>query len=260
MSEWLKEWNKFTPQAIEEIKKHNDDTHLEREWMSYIYERNGRYYIGNASMGEDSAISVVPAEKGAVDFAAKGLRPSQRKWTIHGHPLKDGKIYNGRQYFSSVDLIDEFLEVRDSGKNGGRERIVQFIVFPHEQDENGEKVLHNRVRVLVFPDSQTVVEAMATSNPTVDPFKITRDNGMNKTDENGTSLNDMGIDWFAFQEALGRKGYMGIVDIEGRDEEHTHPLKAESLFDGYNGFQKVAMWAFAFGAGAYAWGLWKGRS
>ena len=40
-------------------------------------------------------------------------------------PLKDGKIYNGRQYFSSVDLIDEFLEVRDSGKNGGRSRIVQ---------------------------------------------------------------------------------------------------------------------------------------
>ena len=61
-----------------------------------------------------------------------------------------GQIYNGRQYFSSVDLIDEFLEVRDSDKNGGRSRIVQFIVFPHEQEENGETVLHNRVRILIF--------------------------------------------------------------------------------------------------------------
>ena len=89
-------------------------------------------------MGDESAISVIPAEKSAVDAATKGLRPAQKRWTIHGHPLKDGKIYNGRQYFSSVDLIDEFLEVRDSGKNGGRSRIVQFVVYPHEQQEGGE--------------------------------------------------------------------------------------------------------------------------
>ena len=83
---WLKEWHKFTPQAIEEIKSHNDDTHLEREWMSYVYEKNGRYYIGKPSLGEDSAISVVPAEKGVTDFAAKGPKemddtrpPSQRR-------------------------------------------------------------------------------------------------------------------------------------------------------------------------------------
>ena len=37
---WLREWKKFTPQAIEEIKSHNDDTHLEKEWMSCVYEKN----------------------------------------------------------------------------------------------------------------------------------------------------------------------------------------------------------------------------
>lgn len=251
---WLTEWHKFTPQAIEEIKSHNDDTHLEREWMSYVYDKNGRYYIGKASVGEDSAISVVPAEKGVTDFAAKGLKPAQRKWTIHGHPLKDGQIYNGRQYFSSVDLIDEFLEVRDSEKNGGRKKIVQFVAYPHEQNEKGEKVIHNRVRVLMFPDAKTIAAAMKESNPSVDPARITRESGMNKATEKGTALNDAGIDWFAFQEALGKRGYMGIVDIEGRDSKHSHPLAAESFTDRFTNLQTVALWVLGFGALIYAWG------
>ena len=53
MSDWVNEWKKFHPSAIEEIKSHNDDTHLEREWMSYVYEKDGQYYIGRASLGED---------------------------------------------------------------------------------------------------------------------------------------------------------------------------------------------------------------
>jgi len=251
---WLKDWKKFTPQAIEEIKSHNDDTHLEKEWMSYVYERGGRYYIGKPSMGEESAISVIPAEKTAVDAATKGLSPSQKKWTIHGHPLKDGKIYNGRQYFSSVDLIDEYLEVRDSDKNGGRKRIVQYIVFPHQQEEGGEEVIHNRVRILIFPDSASVVQAMKNSNPSVDPFAITRENGMNKSDENGTTMNEMNIDWFKFQECLGDMGQMGIVDIEGKGGEHHHPLSAETFLDNFNGLQRVALLLVGFGAGFYAWG------
>ncbi len=256
---WLQEWQKFTPQAIEEIKSHNDDTHLEKEWMSYVYEKNGRYYIGKASMGDESAISVIPAEKTAVDAATKGLSPNQKKWTIHGHPLKDGKIYNGRQYFSSVDLIDEFLEVRDSDKNGGRSRIVQYIVYPHQQKEGSKEVIHNRVRVLVFPDSKTIVKAMKQSNPSVDPFAITRDNGMNKSDSNGTTMNDMNIDWFRFQEALGKMGQMGIVDIEGKGGEHSHPLNAESMMDKFNILQKFGLLMAAFGTGFYAFGKFSKR-
>jgi len=256
---WLQEWQKFTPQAIEEIKSHNDDTHLEKEWMSYVYEKNGRYYIGKASMGDESAISVIPAEKTAVDAATKGLSPNQKKWTIHGHPLKDGKIYNGRQYFSSVDLIDEFLEVRDSDKNGGRSRIVQYIVYPHQQKEGSKEVIHNRVRVLVFPDSKTIVKAMKQSNPSVDPFAITRDNGMNKSDSNGTTMNDMNIDWFRFQEALGKMGQMGIVDIEGKGGEHSHPLNAESMMDRFNILQKFGLLMAAFGTGFYAFGRFSKR-
>jgi hypothetical protein len=256
---WLQEWQKFTPQTIEEIKSHNDDTHLEKEWMSYVYEKNGRYYIGKASMGDESAISVIPAEKTAVDAATKGLSPNQKKWTIHGHPLKDGKIYNGRQYFSSVDLIDEFLEVRDSDKNGGRSRIVQYIVYPHQQKEGSKEVIHNRVRVLVFPDSKTIVKAMKQSNPSVDPFAITRDNGMNKSDSNGTTMNDMNIDWFRFQEALGKMGQMGIVDIEGKGGEHSHPLNAESMMDGFNILQKFGLLMAAFGTGFYAFGKFSKR-
>ena len=200
MSSWKEEWNKFTPEAIEEIKEYSDQTHLHREWMSYVYEKGGQYHLGKPSYGDESRIEVNPSEKARED-SSKGLTEGERKWTIHGHPLKDGKIYNGRQYFSSVDLIDEFLEVRDSDKNGGRSRIVQYIVYPHQQKEGSKEVIHNRVRVLVFPDSKTIVKAMKQSNPSVDPFAITRDNGMNKSDSNGTTMNDMNIDWFRFQEA-----------------------------------------------------------
>ena len=31
----------------------------------------------------------------------------------------------------------------------------------------------------------------------------------------GSLKNDAGVDWFKFQEALGKLGYMGIIDIEG---------------------------------------------
>ena len=216
MSDWIQEWNKFDDSAIEEIKSHNDDSHLEREWMSYVYDKGGRYYIGRASKGEESKIEIIPAEKTAVDTVTKGLTKGQRKWTIHGHPLKDGKIYNGRQYFSSTDLIDEYIEVRDSNKNGGRSRIVQFVVYPHEQTDAGQKSLHNRVRILVFPDSETIVKAMKAANPHLDPYAITKETGQNKVGQDGnTEMNDMKVDWFKFQEALGKTGHMGIVDIEG---------------------------------------------
>ena len=231
MSDWVNEWKKFHPSAIEEIKSHNDDTHLEREWMSYVYEKDGQYYIGRASLGEDSKIEIIPAEKTAVDTLTKGLTKGQRRWTIHGHPLKDGKIYNGRQYFSSTDVIDEFIEVRDSGQNGGRSRIVQFVVYPHEQKDGGETTLHNRVRVLVFPDPQTIVRAMKQSNPHVDPMKITKETGQNKVGGDGkTQMNDMQVDWFKFQEALGRTGHMGIVDIEGSP---THKTMAAETTQGW---------------------------
>ena len=74
---------------------------------------------------------------------------------------------------------------------------------------------------------------MKESNPSVDPSKITRENGMNKATEKGTALNNAGIDWFAFQEALGKQGYMGIVDIEG-PQTGSESFKSETIMDGKN--------------------------
>ena len=44
---------------------------------------------------------------------------------------------------------------------------------------------------------------------------ISEQNGYNKNATDGSLKNEAGVDWFAFQEALGKLGYMGIVDIEG---------------------------------------------
>jgi len=98
---------------------------------------------------------------------------------------------------------------------------VQYIVFPHQQidDNTGKRVMHNRVRILVFPNSATVVAAMQQASPGCDPYAINRESGQNKNVPDGsggsTLANDAGADWFAFQEALGQMGYMGIVDLEG---------------------------------------------
>ncbi len=209
---WKEEWNKFTPQAIEEMKEYSDQTHLHREWMSYVYEKDGRYHLGKPSYGDESRIEVNPNEKAKED-GAKGLMEGQRKWTIHGHPLKDGKIYTGRQYFSSTDILQEFVKSRDND-----EKVVQYVVYPHQQDKDGQKIIHNRVRILVFPNRQVIVRAMKTAHPEMTDeqiMSINEKNGYNKNAMDGSLKNDAGVDWFAFQEALGKLGYMGIIDIEG---------------------------------------------
>ena len=42
---WRQEWDKFSQDAIEEMKKYSDQTHLHREWMSYVYDVNGVYVM-----------------------------------------------------------------------------------------------------------------------------------------------------------------------------------------------------------------------
>jgi len=209
---WKEEWNKFTPEAIEEMKRYSDQTHLHREWMCYVYEKDGRYHLGEPSYGDESRIEVNPNEKAKED-SSKGLSEGERKWTIHGHPLKDGKIYTGRQYFSSTDILQEFMKSRDNN-----EKVVQYVVYPHQQQKQGQKVIHNRVRILVFPNRDILWKAMKMSHPKMteqDFMAISEENGYNKNAMDGSLKNDAGVDWFAFQEALGKLGYMGIIDIEG---------------------------------------------
>jgi hypothetical protein len=223
MSVWKGEWDKFSDDAIKQMKLHSDKTHEEREWMCYVYDVDGTYELGGVSYGGESRIEVSPTQKAAQDRMTKGLRESDRKWTIHGHPLKDGKIYTGRQYFSSTDICREFVKSRDND-----EFISQFLVYPHKQQDSatGNEVFHNRVRVLVFPNRQTIVSAMKQSNPSVNPMTITVESGQNqqvkKPDGSITLENQSGVDWFAFQEALRQHGCMGIVDLEGPNQGSTY--------------------------------------
>ena len=216
MSLWLSEWNKFSPEAIKRMKTHSDKTHDEREWMCYVYDVDGTYELGEVSYGSESRIEVSPSKKAAQDRVVNGYKEKDRKWTIHGHPLKDGKIYTGRQYFSSTDICREFVRCVQNN-----EMVTQYLVYPHKQlDTNtGEEVFHNRCRILVFPDRATCIKAMSMSNPNVDAMKITPENGQNrqvKRDDGSTTLeNEAGVDWFALQEAFGKMGCMGIIDLEG---------------------------------------------
>lgn len=224
---WKEEWTKFTPEAIEEMKEYSDQTHLHREWMSYVYEKDGRYHLGKPSYGDESRIEVNPNEKAKED-SSKGLSEGQRLWTIHGHPLKDGKIYTGRQYFSSTDILQEFVKARD-----GDEKVVQYVVYPHQQEGQGQKIIHNRVRILVFPNRSTIIKAMKMAHPEMTDeqiMSISENNGYNKNAVDGSLKNEAGVDWFAFQEALGKLGYMGIIDIEG-PQGGTKVDAADTMFE-----------------------------
>lgn len=213
---WKAEFDRFTQEALQEMKTYSDNTNEEREWMSYVYlDDDDNYQLGLPDYGDESAIKVSPQAKQAQDKLRKGLH--RKMWTIHGHPLKDGKIYTGRQYFSSTDICREYCDARD--KN---EYTVQFLVYPHQQIEKdangkptGKKVIHNRVRILVFPNTQTIVAAMKESNPGVDPYAITPETGQNTNAPDGRLVNQAGVNWFAFQEALGKYNCMGIMDLEG---------------------------------------------
>ena len=68
---WKEEWTKFTPEAIEEMKEYSDQTHLHREWMSYVYEKDGKYHLGKPSYGDESRIEVNPNEK---------AKETQKEW------------------------------------------------------------------------------------------------------------------------------------------------------------------------------------
>ena len=237
MQPWKKHFTMFSEQAIEDMKTYSDNTHEEREWMCYVYEKNGQYHLGSPSYGTESRIEVNPVAKAAQD-SAKGL--TNRMWTIHGHPLKDGKIYTGRQYFSSTDILNEFMKTRDSGN-----MTVQYVVYPHQQidTKTNQKVIHNRVRTLVFPNAQVLQEAMNRSNPGVDISTITQESGQNSNASDGSLKNSAGVDWFAFQESLGDMGYMGVMDLEG-------PAA------GAKSFRSERMWVSNFGlVGLVAAGL-----
>ena len=213
---WKAEFNRFSEDALKEMKTYSDNTNEEREWMCYVYlDDDGQYQLGLPDYGGESAIKVSPQAKMAQDRLRKGLH--DKKWTIHGHPLKDGKIYTGRQYFSSTDICREYVTARDNNQY-----TVQFLVYPHQQIEKdsngrptGRHVMHNRVRTLVFPNTQTIVAAMKESNPGVDPYAITPESGQNRNAPDGSLVNDAGVNWFAFQETLGKYNCMGIMDLEG---------------------------------------------
>ena len=56
---------------------------------------------------------------------------------------------------------------------------------------------------------------MKESNPGVDPYAITPETGQNTNAADGRLVNQAGVNWFAFQEALGKYNAMGIMDLEG---------------------------------------------
>jgi hypothetical protein len=59
---------------------------------------------------------------------------------------------------------------------------------------------------------------------------INEKNGYNKNAVDGSLKNEAGVDWFAFQEALGKLGYMGIIDIEGPSTNSVKVDAADTMF------------------------------
>ena len=134
------------------------------------------------------------------------------------------------------------------------EKIVQYVVYPHQQESNGQKVIHNRVRILVFPSRDVLWKAMKMSHPemTEEQFMaISEDNGYNKNAVDGSLKNEAGVDWFQFQEALGKLGYMGIIDIEG-PKGGKQIDAADTMFVQNTEYKKSVIPMVVFGLGLVA--------
>ena len=65
---WKQEFNRFTKEALQEMKTYSDNTNEEREWMCYVYlDDNDEYQLGLPDYGGESAIKVSPQAKMAQD-------------------------------------------------------------------------------------------------------------------------------------------------------------------------------------------------
>lgn len=195
-SPWEREFWKLPDKEILKIKRINDKYYMGNEWLAYIYEdEKGRYTLGSLSGGGESQIVVSPDEHLAKD-TEKGkcvdgvCEREDIAATIHAHPLKDGKFYPGRSYYSHTDIASDYIRALKG------ERVVHFLVFPQPRIDG----YHNNVRVLVL-EPKAVRKAMKAANPTKDPDAVTMENPKD-------------YDWFKFQDEMGKLGYMGIVDIE----------------------------------------------
>ena len=192
---WVYEFNKLPDKEILKIKRINDKYYMGNEWLAYIYDGSGKYILGSLSGGGESQIGVDPddhlsrdTQKGKCEDGV--CEKEDIVATIHAHPLKDGKFYNARSYYSSTDIIKDYRKALQG------ERAVHFLVFPVPRIDG----YHNNIRVLVL-DPKVVRGAMKRSNPGLDPDAVSE---ANKRDYN----------WFKFQDEMGRLGYMGVVDIE----------------------------------------------
>ena len=92
MSEWQKEFNMFSTDALEDMKTYSDNTHEEREWMCYVYEKDGQYELGEPSFGSESRIEVNPTTKAAQDAVKNGLTNRIIEFKIQQHHDKTTEI------------------------------------------------------------------------------------------------------------------------------------------------------------------------
>ena len=193
---WESEFWKIPDKEVLKIKRINDKYYMGNEWLAYMYQDDGgRYSMGSLSGGGESQIVVSPDEhlnkdtqKGKCEDGV--CEREDIAATIHAHPLKDGKFYPGRSYYSSTDIASDYARAVRG------EKVVHFLVFPQPRLDG----YHNDVRVLVLAP-KVVQKAMKASNPDKDPNAVSE---QNKGD----------YDWFKFQDEMGKEGYMGIIDIE----------------------------------------------
>ena len=93
-------------------------------------------------------------------------------------------------------------------------------------------------------------KAMKMSNPHVNPMEITVESGQNhqvkKPDGSMSLENKSKVNWFSFQEALGKLGYMGIVDIEGpKQGSVVYMSEGKKLASNLGGFALIGLVAMS---------------
>ena len=76
---WKAEFDRFTQEALQEMKTYSDNTNEEREWMSYVYlDDDDNYQLGLPDYGGESAMPSRPGTMPGARTANSVERPSTR--------------------------------------------------------------------------------------------------------------------------------------------------------------------------------------
>ena len=157
---WKTEFAKFTDASIEEMKRHSDDTHLEREWMTYIYEEDYGIMISNGTMpmlyrDESGEQKIFDTQAAAEKFQKENNIPGQITTVYHLGEVSYGEESRIEGNPATKEMQDAALK-QVNPKNRKIPEFYRKVFTWNDSLVDGDRFIKinfpNTIRVLDVPE------------------------------------------------------------------------------------------------------------